>query len=299
MIGLDLDLSYLSKYYNISSNMLEQYQNMSIVEIMETEAESGNTEAAKFLLNLTSNPNELAQVFQLMEPKNRYLILSNMNNDDLMKIMEYLEPEELILGLSIFNQEVLAELLMELEPESLATVVLNKMDADTFLQLIPEEYLDEFLMSDNIEQDMLVKAMEQVDEKELQKMMENYTGESCYDSKEDIITQMGSMETDEFMKVVLSAEQEGKQQMISGLLQIKPDLFEEFSNEAMAYPFKTMQKEDILQSLMVLNTEEMLPMIEDMPSDIMALIATQIDPEVLSEILCSDFKDIIASCGIC
>ena len=298
MIGLDLDLSYLSRYYNISSSALEQYQNMSIVQMMQTEAAKGNKSAADFLMKITSDPKELANVFQLVDPKNRFLILANMNQEDLANIMQYLQPEELILGLSIFNQDMLVQMLQLLDPESLATVVLSKMDSDKFLKLIPEDYLNEFLMSENINKNMMMKALEEVDEDQLQKMMENFSGESCYDSKENIIQQMGKMEEDSFRKVVLAAEPEGKQQLIGGLLQKKPELFEEFSPEAMAYPFKTMQKGEILKSLTVLDTKEMLPMVEDMPQEIMALIATQIDPAIFSKILCSDFKDVIASCGI-
>ena len=298
MIGLDLDLSYLSRYYNISSSALEQYQNMSIVQMMQTEAEKGNKSAADFLMKITSDPKELANVFQLVDPKNRFLILAHMNQEDLANIMQYLQPEELILGLSIFNQDMLVQMLQLLDPESLATVVLNKMDSDKFLKLIPEDYLNDFLMSENINKNMMMKALEEVDEDQLQKMMENFSGESCYDSKENIIQQMGKMEEDTFKKIVLTAEPEGKQQLISGLLQKKPELFEEFSAEAMAYPFKTMQKEEILKSLTVLDTKEMLPMVEDMPQEIMALIATQIDPAIFSKILCSDFKDVIAACGI-
>ncbi len=298
MIGLDLDLSYLSRYFNISSRVMEQYQNMSIVQIMQKEAENGNTQAAEFLIKITNDPNELAKAFRLIEPKNRLLILSNMNKEDLTKIMGFLEPEELILGLSIFNQEMLVKMLELLEPESLAAVVLSKMDSDKFLKLIPEDYLNEFLMSDNINKEMMIKAMEDVDENELQKMMENFSGESCYESKENIIRQLGSMNDDNFMKVVLCAEKDGKEQLIGGLLRRKPDLFEEFSTEAMAYPFRTMQKEEILKSLTVLDTKEMLPMVEDLPQEIMALIATQINPQIFAKILCSDFKNIIAACGI-
>ena len=82
------------------------------------------------------------------------------------------------------------------------------------------------------------------------------------------------------------------------MIKEKPELFEEFSAEAMTHPFEMMEKEDILKSLTVLETEEMLPMVEDLPQDIMALIATQIDPEVFSEILCKDFASVIASCGM-
>lgn len=298
MITLDLDLSYLSRYYNIGSNALAQYQGMSISEIMQTEAEKGNIYAAKFMMEITHDPEKLAVLFQLAEPHNRFLLLSNMNKDDLMKVMLLLEPEQMILGLSIFNQEVLVNLMMQLEPESLATVVLEKMGPELFLKKIPEEFMDEFLSSEKINRNMFMKALENIDEEQLQKMMENYTGQACYENRDSILQTMSSMNDDDFLKAMFAFEPEGKQEIIMNLLQQKPDLFEEFSPEAMTYPFKFMDKEEVLKSLSVLKTEEMMPMVEKMPQELMAMIATQIDPMMFAEVLSSDFADIIANCGI-
>lgn len=298
MITLDLDLSYLSSYYNIGTNDLAKYQSKSITQIMQIEAAKGNTAAAEFLLKAASDPEELANVFQLVNPKNRYLILMNMNEDDLMKVMENLETEQFILGLSIFTHDAICKLMMSLEPESLATVVLEKMDSDMFLKILPEKYLDEFISSDKIDRKMLMKAMEDIDEEQLQKMMEKVTGQSCYDDRDSILQKMGSMSDDDFMRAVYNFEPEGKQQLISNLLQEKPDLFEDFSAEAMVHPFTTMEKDDILKSLRVLEPQEFLPMMQELPQEVMALVATQVDPKVFAQILCTDFKDIIANCGI-
>ena len=298
MISLDIDLSYLSKHYNIGCNALQQYKNKSITQIMKIEAEKGNPKAAEFLLRITSNPLELVQLFQLVEPKNRFLILVNMNKEDLLKIMERLDPKQIILGLSVFEKDSIIELMMKLDPESLATVVLEKMEPEKFLQSIPEKYLDEFLSSRKIDKQLMLKSMEKIDKDQLQKMMENYTGEPCYDEKEAIIKKVSSLEDDKFQDAIKSFEIEGKHQLILGLLEEKPELFEEFSPEAMVHPFRNMEKAEVLESLIVLDTKELMPMVEDLPHDIMALVATQIDPLQLSQILCSDFSDIIASCGI-
>lgn len=297
MISLDLDLSYFSRYYNIGSAALAQYQDKSIMQIMQIEAEKGNMQAAKLMMQVATNPQELAVLFQLVNPKNRFLILANMNQNDLMEVMEYLDPEELILGLSIFTQEALIELMMKLDPESLATVVLSEMDLDKFLKNLPEEYLDEFFTSDKLDRNMFMKALEDVDEVQLQKMMESVTGQTCTEDSDSILQTLGSMSDDDFMRAIYSFEPDGKQQLISNLIQEKPDLFEEFSAEAMVHPFTTMKKDDILKSLGVLETKEMLPMVEDLPKDIMALIATQINPLKFAELLTANFADVIANCG--
>jgi len=300
MISLDLDISYLASRYHIASSNIQLYKkkNMTIEQIMEAEAAKGNNKAAEMMLELTSNPDALAHLLQLVNPINRYLILMHMNKQDILMIIPFLEPEEMVLGLSIFNQDVLLDLMMKIEPEALSKVVLSKMEPDKFLKIIPEKFLDQFLTSDKIDRSMLMQAMEGIDEEQLQKMMENYTGESCYESKENILMQMGNMPDDNFLKSVLMFEPEGKQQLISGLLNEKPELFEEFSPEAMVFPFRTMQKEEILKSLTVLETKDMIPMVEDMSSDILSLITAQIDPRVFSKILCSEFSDVIAKCGL-
>lgn len=297
MICLDIDLKYLCTYLNISISSIEKYRYKSITEILETEAQKGNTRAAEYMIKLASNPNELLKAFKLVNPKNRYLILKNMNEEDLMKVMENLETGQFLLGLSMFNPDALVELMKCLPTESLTKVVLSAMSPDKFLKELPEEYLNEFLSSDKIDREMMMKAMEDVDEDQLQKMMENYTGQPCYDKGDNILSSLSELNDDDFMKAVFSFEPKGKQQLISGLLTEKPDLFQEFSQDALTHPFKTMQKKDILKSLGVLDPKEFLPMMEKLPQEIMALIATQIDPRVFSELLTEDFSQVIAQCG--
>lgn len=298
MISLDLDLSYLSRYYHIDTKAWQQYQNMSIPEIMQTEALKGNQQAAEFLMRITTNPEELAKVYQLVEPKNRFLIISNMNHDDQMKIMEFLEPEEMVLGLSIFTKDALIELMQKLPPETLSKLVQKTMEPEKFSKSLKEEHMDEFFQSDKLERNMIMKAMESVDDVEMQKMMENMTGQPCYDSKKDIMTKMTDMNDYQFERALTNFEKDGKQQIVTALITEKPDLLEEFSPEALVQPYTEMDKEDILKSLTVLETDELLPMVEDLPEDITALIATQIDPVKFAEILCDDFKDVIAECGV-
>lgn len=300
MITLDLDISYLCSRYHIASLNIMQYkkQNMSIEQIMEAEIRKGNLEAAKMLMQITSNPDELSKLFQLVNPQNRFLLLSNMNRNDLLMIIELLEPEELVLGLSIFNVDILTDLMMRMDTEVLSNLVLSTMKTEKFLQMLPEKFLDEFLSSDKLDKGILMEAIQNVDEEQLQKMMESFSGESCYDSKNSIIDKLGAMNDDDFRSAMFMFEPEGKQQLINGVLIKKPELFKEFSPEALVYPFKQMNKGAVLQSLLQLKTKDMIPMIEQMPEEILSLIATQIDPSKFAEILCHDFADVIAKCGI-
>ncbi len=298
MISLDVDILYLNRYFNIGIDKLQQYRNKSITEIMEIEAELGNRKAADFLTQITTDPEKLVKAFGLINPKNRYLILINMNKDDLTKFIGLLDPAQLVLGLSIFTQEGLLKLMLELPTETLSKLVMQNMETEKFLKIIPEKFLDKFLTNDKINREMIMKSLEDVDEAQMQKMMENMTGQPCYEKKENIMKNLSTMENDKFMEHILSFDRKGKEQMISGILKKKPELMQEFEPEALVFPFSKMEKNEILKALSQLKTKELMPMFENLSPDVLALIATQVDPKVFAQVLTSEFLDVIAECGI-
>ena len=104
MIRLDIDLSYLTKNFEIGTQRLNQYGTKSIDEIMEAEAAQGNTKAESFQRDVINDPKELVKLFKLSNAKNRYAILSQMNSSDLEYLVNFLEPEDLQMGLMFFTK---------------------------------------------------------------------------------------------------------------------------------------------------------------------------------------------------
>lgn len=76
MIRLDIDLSYLTKNFEIGTQRLNQYGDKSIDEIMEAEAAQGNTSAVDFQRDVLNNPKELVKLFKLSNAKEqiRYFV---------------------------------------------------------------------------------------------------------------------------------------------------------------------------------------------------------------------------------
>lgn len=64
MIRLDIDLSYLTKNFEIGTQRLNQYGAKSIDEIMEAEAAQGNTKAADFQQDVIIDPKQACKTFQ-------------------------------------------------------------------------------------------------------------------------------------------------------------------------------------------------------------------------------------------
>lgn len=117
MIRLDIDLSYLTKNFEIGTQRLNQYGAKSIDEIMEAEAAQGNTKAADFQQDVINDPKQLVKLFKLSNAKNRYAILSQMNSQDLEYIAQFLTPEDLQMGLMFFNKDKNSESYIQICPK--------------------------------------------------------------------------------------------------------------------------------------------------------------------------------------
>ena len=125
MIQLNLDLNYLTQYFEITTQRLNEYSAKSIEEIMELEEQEGN-QAASLLSAAMQNPDKLAKLLQLVDPKNRYLIIRNLSENDLDKLLPYLEQEDLLWGLKYFRVDKIIEMLNKLPTEELMSVVLQR-----------------------------------------------------------------------------------------------------------------------------------------------------------------------------
>ena len=87
MIELNLDLSYLSRYYELSTQRINKYSEDDPDKLITLETMVGAVTLDRDELRaLLLHPDKVARILQLQKPKSRYLILKNLNEDDLMKI---------------------------------------------------------------------------------------------------------------------------------------------------------------------------------------------------------------------
>ena len=143
MIQLNLDLNYLTQYFEITTQRLNEYSAKSIEEIMELEEQEGN-QAASLLSAAMQNPDKLAKLLQLVDPKNRYLIIRNLSENDLDKLLPYLEQEDLLWGLKYFRVDKIIEMLNKLPTEELMSVVLQRFTLKDIFLLMPQEDINKF-----------------------------------------------------------------------------------------------------------------------------------------------------------
>lgn len=305
MIRLDIDLSYLTKNFEIGTQRLNQYGSKSIEEIMETEAEQGNPKAEKFEREVLNDPKQLLKLFKLANPRNRYAILSNMNSRDLEYIMQYLEPGDLLLGLMFFTKEKLLDLIYDLPKDKICSIVFQAFSMEQFLKLIPEKELDKFFDSDKLDKDKVLEIVESLPPEKLNKMIEKYMyqeeGKIQEDnnwSAEHVVNWMNQLEPDKFKKALKCFEREEKSQLITELTKQDQNLRNEFSKNALTFPLRQLDKQDIVKNMNKLEPDDLIKMVNELPDELMSVVATQIDPEVFAQVLSKNFKDILGEIGI-
>lgn len=305
MIRLEIDLSYLSQYYQVGTSRINQYGNKSIDEIMELEAAQGNTEAADFELEVLRNPRELLKLFKLASAENRYKILRNMNTQDLIYLLQFLEQDDLLMGLLFFTKEKLLKLIYNLPKEKMAKILFNKISPKKFLKMIPEKEIDKFFDSDKLDKEQIMDYIKTIDPDKLNKMMAKFikkmTGKNTDNLEmepEQIFQFLDNLKPDQFKEALKCFEKEEKMGLVLELTRKDPKLFTEFSKDALILPLTRMEKPDIVKAMDKLESEDLIKMVQQLPDDFLAAVVTQIDPLEFAEVLTKYYQDILSDIAV-
>lgn len=299
MIQLDVDLLYLTQHYDIGTKRINEYGNKSIEEIMKTEAAKGNKSAANFDLNVLNDPKELVKVFRLFSARNRYKILKNMNQSDLIYLMKFLDQKDLVMGLNFFTKDKLVSLLNNLPKDKILKVLFNKFSPEKFLKMIPEKEMNLFFESDKIDKGQVLNSLQSFPPEILEGMMENITGKASKGTdKRTILKTMQNLPPNKFKKALQSLDKDAKMKLIFSLTQKDPKLFLEFSKDALMFPLKQLEKPELIKNMAVLNPEDMVNMLKELPQDLMSVVVSQIDPAIFADVLCDKFKDVLSELAV-
>ena len=305
MIRLDIDLSYLTKNFEIGTQRLNQYGTKSIDEIMEAEAAQGNTKAADFQQDVINDPKELVKLFKLSDARNRYAILSQLNSSDLEYLVNFLDTQDLLMALMFFTKEKILNLIYDLPKEKICTIVFQAFSIEQFLKMIPEKELNKFFDSDKLDKNKILDFVETLPPEKLNKMVEKYMfqeeGQLQQDnnwSQEHVVKWLDQLKPEKFKKALQCFEREEKQALILNLTKEDNKLLTEFSKNALTFPLRQLDKIKIIKNMNKLEPDDLIKMTNELPDDLLAVAVTQIDPMVFAELLSKNFKDVLAEIGI-
>ena len=307
-ITLDTNNYLLFSMFNISPQKLNtEYSGMSIEEIMKAEAQQGNTAAAHFDQSILSNPAKFIELFGLQDAGNKYAILSNMNERDLKDMLPLLNQADLLAGINFFTKDKLLDLFKDLPKDQLVKFVFQMFSPEQIMHLMPDEEMNKVLSSTEMKgnKGFELKHLKSMRPEILAKMIESAIGQKpagveigldgqpIFDKKA-LLEQLESLPDDKFQEAMLSMPTVNKQNFILQMGKENPKIFELFESDAyMKIVEKKKNKEEMVKAASVIDPEQLIKMVEQLPQDLTAIVLTQIDVNKFADLLLANFKNII------
>lgn len=294
---IDSNLEYLQNVLHISQVTFEEkYANMSVDEIIEAEAASGNQYAIELAQELTSNTSLVMELFDLADTNNKYMILRELTAQQLQVFLPEMEEKDLLQGLFFFTQDKLMKMLEELPAEQLVNTAFELFSQEEIVQLMPEEQLDKFLTSTDIDKNKILKHMQSIPPEYVAQVLEQITGESHENMDSiDLSKEFGELNPLEYQDALKAFQPTQKQQLVLSLGKEHEEWFQLF--DAHAYTTimnREKQQPEVVKAMSVIEPEYIQNMITELPNDLLSLVITQMDTEKFTEILMDEFPEVIA-----
>lgn len=294
---IDSNLEYLQNILHISKVTFEEkYANMSVDEIIEAEAASGNQQAIELAQELTTNTSLVMELFDLADTNNKYMILRELTAQQLEVFLPEMEEKDLLQGLFFFTQDKLMKMLEELPAEQLVNTAFELFSQEEIVQLMPEEQLDKFLTSTDIDKNKILKHMQSIPPEYVAQVLEQITGESHENMDSiDLSKEFGELNPLEYQDALKAFQPTQKQQLVLSLGKEHEEWFQLF--DAHAYTTimnREKQQPEVAKAMSVIEPEYIQNMITELPNDLLSLVITQMDTEKFTEILMDEFPEVIA-----
>ena len=296
-ITIDSDLITLMNKLRISqTKMQEMYANKTVKEIVEAEAESGNQAAVKYAEELFRSPDMLVRIFKLADTNNKLELLGEMSSDELQALLPFLEEEDLNQGLYFFDMNMLLRMLEEIPPEQLVDTVFEMFSEEQIVQYLPEEELDKFLESTDLNKNQIMKHLSEIPREYLAQMYEAISGEdSDKSTTQEILKNVSAFSPMQFNDALNALQPVAKQRLTLGIASEHKELYQNFSAHAYTNMMQTYKfQPEVAQAMQVIEPEEKIKMLENLPDDLLSLVLTQLDPQVFAEQLIKQNPELIA-----
>jgi len=297
-ISLDSNIVYLKDRLNINTSRMSNYADKSVDDIIKEEAKQGNQVAVDYKRELFGNSDELIQGFKLGEPGNKYNIISAMSEEQLEKLIPLLSSEDMVLGLNFFTQDKLLKMFDEVPPEEAVNVALGVFSLEQIVQMIPMEQLEKFFYSDEVEKEQVIKQLTQMPTEILIQMVESITGEPSDKSDSMALIQtIAILPEKQYKETMANMDPVVQGQVVYQMAHEDKRVLELFDNSAYSQMLLRLQKPDIVKSMEGLQDESLQAMVKELPKDLFAIVATQIDTEELAKFILSECQDVLEKLG--
>ena len=294
---IDSNLEYLQNILHISKVTFEEkYANMSVDEIIEAEAAQGNQQAIELAQELTTNTSLVMELYDLADTNNKYMILREMSAQQLQTFLPEMEESDLLQGLYFFTEDKLMKMLEALPAEQLVNTVFQMFSKEEIVQLLPEEQLDKFLTSHDIDKNKILKHMQSIPEEYVAQVLEQITGEAQEGQDSiDLAKKFGELNPLEYQDALKAFQPTQKQQLVLSLGKEHEEWFQLFDADAYTKVInREKQQPEVVKAMSVIDPEYIQNMITELPNDLLSIVITQIDTEKFADILMNQFPEVMA-----
>ena len=292
---IDANMKLFADRMNItSSRMIRDYGLSTVDEIIEAEAERGNSKAINYAREYYHSPAKLIKLFELTNVENKFRLIKDMDPSTRLKVLPMLQREDLVMGLYFFTQDKLLEMLMEVNIEELVRVVQEAFPLEDIIMMMPEEELAKFMLHDDLERRDVMEQIKAMPPEILQKFIEGVTGMPMEETScDDFFMNLEKLSDDDFKKFMSQIDPDVQRQLTFQLTKQKPEYLTLFSNECYVNMLNTLLKPEMVKPMIMLNKESLVEMIGELPYDLMAVVAAQIDTERFATFLQDGHMDLI------
>ena len=294
-IVIESTLLYLQSRLGISDAKMQVYADKSVQEILQAEAAQGNQAAIQLAADMFTNPNQLIELFQLADPQNKLVIMNSMTSAQLEKLVPMLETNDMVQGLQFFSEDGLMNLLKDIPMEELVKTVFEMFSQQQVIELMPEKQLDKLLTGIDMDKDMLLQNLKSIPEMYLQQILESVTGVAAEGDAEELVRQISQLGDLNYKTAIMNLQPTQKQELTLSLTSREPKLYEKFDADAYTHMIqRERNKDEMVKSMGVIKPEYLQKMMNKLPQDLLAVVATQIDTEKFADALITKFPELLA-----
>ena len=277
-----------------SSRMIQDYGLSTVDEIIEAEAERGNTKAVDYARFYYHSPARLIKLFELTNVENRYRILHKMDDFTRQKLLPKLNQHDLAMGLYFFTQEKLLKMLMKTDIKELVNVVREAFPQEKIVMMFTEKDLAAFFMHDKLQKFDVIEQLKAMPPEIMQKFIESVTGMPANQTDSgELINSIANLPDKQYKKFMASLDPMFQRQLTFQLTKQKPEYLTLFSNETYVNMLSQLMKPDMVKPMIMLSKESLVGMISELPSDLMSIVGAQVDPKDLAKFLQKGHMDLI------
>ena len=221
-----------------------------------------------------------------------------MSGEQLEKLLPLLESEDLVLGLNFFTQDKLLKMFDQVPSEEAANVALQVYSLEQIISMIPMEQLEKFFYSDDVEKGQVIKQLTQMPTEMLIQMVESFTGEPAEETDSmALIQSIATLPEKQYKETMANMDPAVQCQVVYQMAHEDKKILEVFDTSAYTPMMQRQQKPDMVKSMIGLSDESLQGMISELPKDLFAIVATQVDTKELAKFLMSDCQNVIEKLG--